>query len=45
MLPRTVQEVMTPNPVTIEVSSPLPHAATAMRDHDEDWRAAAHENR
>jgi drug/metabolite transporter (DMT)-like permease/CBS domain-containing protein len=34
MLPTTVQEVMTPDPVTIEASSPVGHAAKAMRDHD-----------
>ena len=34
MLPTTIQEVMTPDPVTIEASSPVGHAAKAMRDHD-----------
>jgi drug/metabolite transporter (DMT)-like permease/CBS domain-containing protein len=34
MLPTTVQEVMTPDPVTIEASSPVGYAAKAMRDHD-----------
>jgi drug/metabolite transporter (DMT)-like permease len=34
MLPTTIQDVMTPDPVTIEASSPVGHAAKAMRDHD-----------